>query len=44
MTAKEKAGCLGTGCPIGSSNLTHYDWWSEGTHGVAGSGSVARSQ
>ena len=44
MTAAEKAKCLGTACSIASSGLSLYDWWSEGTHGVAGSGSVARSQ
>lgn len=29
---------------IKSSGLDLYNWWSEGTHGVASGGSVARSQ
>ena len=44
MTMAEKLSSLGSASDIPSSGLQLYNWWSEGTHGVAGSGSVARSQ
>ena len=44
MSIEEKIHNLGIASRINSSGLDVYSFWSEGTHGVAGGGSVARSQ
>jgi hypothetical protein len=44
MSTEEKSKNLGSASAIPSSQLSLYNFWSEGTHGVASGGSVARSQ
>ncbi len=44
MSLQEKVDNMGSAGAIPSSELQLYNWWSEGTHGVASGGSVARSQ
>ena len=44
MSVAEKLQNMNSASATPSSNLHLYNWWSEGTHGVAGTGSRARSQ